>query len=125
MAQKILIVDDDAPMRELLSYILRHYGFEVCEADNGADTLACIPRAHPDLVLLDLMMPHVNGFAVCSALRANPATRHLPIIVLTARADPEARALSEMAGADEYLTKPVLPVELIGAVRRILDTAGA
>ena len=120
MAHKVLIVDDDLLIRQVLRYSLRRAGYEVLEAANGPDALASVSGDRPDVLLLDLMMPDVNGFAICSALRANPATRGLPIIMLTARADDQARDLGMSAGANAYLTKPVHPDELVACVRRVL-----
>ncbi len=120
MAPKILIVDDDLELRELLRYILQRNGYEVLEAESGPEMLAAVPRQRPDLVLLDVMMPGVNGFAVCSALRANPVTQHLPIIMVTARADDQARRLGLSAGANDFITKPVRPADLVARIRSLL-----
>ncbi len=120
MANRILVVDDDPQVRMVLRYVLRQGGFEVLEAGDGPDALAHVATGRPDLVLLDLMMPQVNGFAICAALRANPATRHVPVIVLTARTDEDSRLLSLSAGADDYLVKPVPPTELVDRIRETL-----
>lgn len=123
MTYKILVVDDDPDTRLVLRFVLQRGGFEPLEAESGPDMLACVARQRPDLVLLDLMMPGVNGFAACSALRANPPTRDLPIIIVTARADEEARALSLSAGANDYITKPVHAQELVARIKRALGAA--
>ncbi len=123
MAQKILIVDDDPQIRMMLRYLLRHNGFEVLEAGDGPDALVHIAQSCPDLVILDLMMPEVNGFAICNAVRANSVTRHVPIIIMTARADEDAHQLGMSAGADDFLVKPVPPIELIARIRAALAVA--
>src|SRR5262249_57213745 len=84
---RILVAEDEAHLREVLCMQLRHAGYEVSEAIDGQEALELANRSLPDLVLLDVMMPHLTGFEVCERLRASYHTRHIPIIILTARAE--------------------------------------
>nr|WP_029434012.1 ATP-binding protein [Blastococcus sp. URHD0036] len=120
----VLVVDDNADMRAYLSRLLAPH-HDVRTAENGEEALQEIGRSRPDLVLTDVMMPVVDGFALLSALRSNAATRTLPIVMLTARAGQEAAVEGLEAGADDYLPKPFESAELIARVRAVLDrTAG-
>lgn len=106
MAQKILIADDERLIREMLAKALTKYGYEVSTAENGQDALDQVGTFGPDLLLLDLMMPHVDGFEVLQRLRAEEATRGLQVIVLTARAGQDTLKEALDAGADDYISKP-------------------
>jgi signal transduction histidine kinase/CheY-like chemotaxis protein len=111
----VLLVDDNADMREYVSGLLGGR-FQLVQADNGKTALAEAERLLPDLVLTDVMMPEMDGFALLAALRQNPATRTVPVIMLSARAGEEARIDGIDAGADDYLTKPFSARELIARV---------
>lgn len=111
--QTVLIVDDDAPTRLVLRDLVTRAGnFAVIEADDGEAGLAAARRAAPDLILLDLMMPNLNGYEVCAALRADPRLREVPIFVLSAAEQNRATAAALQAGADDFLRKPCDPLEL-------------
>ena len=113
---KILIADDDADLREILAFSLRREGFEVILARDGYEALAQVAVEQPDLVVLDVTMPEMDGFEVCRQLRKESS---IPIIMLTARGDDENIVLGLDLGADDYVTKPYSPRELIARVRAL------
>src|SRR5262245_6427759 len=118
MGAKILVVDDERDFIEFVSFNLKQQGYEVLAATNGLDALYQARRSLPDLVVLDLMMDGIDGYSVCQILRRQPSTRTMPIIILTAAGGQMARRNGLASGADEFMTKPVTPREL---VRRIED----
>ncbi len=120
----ILVVDDETDNRTLLALILRSEGFAVVTAATGEEALARVAEAPPDLILLDVMMPDLDGCQVAGRLRANPATRDLPIILVTARHDREAAMLLE-SKADSVLRKPFTRAEVCSRVRDELGIAPA
>jgi CheY-like chemotaxis protein len=120
MAHRILVVDDDPNALRLISYALHREGFEVIPAQNGPEALKLVIEQPPDLVVLDVMMPQMDGYEVCRQLRENPATARLPVIMLTAKSQVEDKVRGFKAGADDYVTKPVLPAELVARVRALL-----
>jgi two-component system OmpR family response regulator len=119
---KILVVDDDPRLRELLAIALQRAGFTVIAASDGQQALTHAAREAPDLVVLDVGLPELDGFEVCRRLRARADT---PILFLTARADEVDRVVGLELGADDYVTKPFSPRELVARVRAILKRAGA
>ena len=121
MADKILIVDDDATMVTLLATLLEIDGFEAQEALSGEEALRTIRKDPPDLVLLDIMMPEMDGFEVLAILRDHPSTEKLPVVMLTARTDDKDIFQGWRRGADEYITKPFNPRELIDTIRVVLS----
>jgi len=116
----ILIVDDDVQSCKLLETLLRPEGYRTLSATSGADALASIAERAPDLILLDIMMPGMDGCQVATQLKANPATSSIPIIMVTARNDRSARLSGLDAGAEDFLTKPVDRAELWLRVRNLL-----
>jgi PAS domain S-box-containing protein len=116
----ILIVDDERPNRELLEIMLKAEGFALQTASGGEDALAIIARDRPDLVLLDIMMPGMDGYEVVRRIKGNPATKNIPVIVVTALDDRDARMLALSAGAEDFLTKPIDRAELCMRVRNLL-----
>lgn len=116
MARRVLVVDDDELTREILATILDLEEFEVDLAEDGEQALAAVAAGPPDVVVLDVMMPGLDGFEVLRRLRADEATAHLPVILLTARDTAEDRRAGEEAGADAYLTKPFSPLALIATI---------
>jgi diguanylate cyclase (GGDEF)-like protein/PAS domain S-box-containing protein len=116
----ILIVDDEIQNRKLLEALLRPEGYLTLSAANGEEALASIAQRAPDLILLDIMMPGMDGYQVASLLKANPATSNIPIIMVTAKIDHSARLAGLNAGAEEFLTKPVDRAELWLRVRNLL-----
>ncbi len=120
MKPRILVVEDEPDVVELLEFNLRGAGFEVVSAGDGAEALQKV-RAHtPALVILDLMLPEVSGLEVCKLLRRHPATAAIPIIMLTAKAAEIDRVLGLELGADDYVTKPFSPRELVLRVKALL-----
>ncbi len=117
---KILIVDDEQDIVELLSYNLEKEGFSTAKAYDGEAALGLVHSEKPDLVILDLMLPKMNGLDVCKAIRRNPETANLPIIMLTAKGDEVDKIIGLEIGADDYVTKPFSVKELIARVRTIL-----
>ena len=106
MRKRILVVEDDLDLVELLKFNLSNAGFTVMVANDGAEALKKVRAQHPDLVLLDLMLPELDGFAVCEILRRNAPTASIPIIILTAMSSQLARIAGVGAGANDYITKP-------------------
>lgn len=119
---KILHVDDVEPHRYSLTRMLEHAGFEVITASNGSEAIALALHDSPDLVLLDIHLPDINGFEVCKRIKENPETSQLMIVHLTATAvDSESAAKSASAGADGFLTEPFIPAELVAKLRSYLQ----
>lgn len=121
MAARVLIAEDEAHIVESLTFILGRAGYEVTEVGDGEAALARVRSAHPpDLLLLDVMLPGRNGFEVLQALRADARTRGLPVLMLTAKAQPHDRAMAEEIGVDAYVTKPFSNRDVLEQVRRLL-----
>jgi DNA-binding response OmpR family regulator len=119
----ILIIDDEDSIRSLLRLTLVRAGYEVIEAGSGEEGITLAQAKKPDLVLLDVMMPGMDGFAVCRFMRQDPALNNMPIIMLSARKDARSRQRSRQAGANGYLTKPWNPDELLWRVGETINTA--
>jgi DNA-binding response OmpR family regulator len=120
----VLLSEGDPDIRHLVSSELLRSGFDVLETEGDDETLAAIRRAHPDLVLLDLRRPRLEGLEVLRELRADPGTARLPVIVLTARPGPLDVELSHAAGATDYLVKPFSPGELVRRIEDALTRVG-
>lgn len=123
MPDKILIIDDDADTLRLVGLMLQHQGYEVCTADGGEAGIVKAEDERPDVILLDVMMPEVDGFSVARRLRAHKNTRSTPILMFTARSQLEDRVAAFEAGADDYLTKPTNPTDLQAHIRQLLERA--
>jgi CheY-like chemotaxis protein len=120
MAKKVLVVDDEVQTVKLIGLLLQRRGYEVVAASLGTQALAKAQAEDPDLIVLDVMMPDMNGFEVCRRLRADPATAGIPIIMFTARTMVDDKVTGFQAGADDYMTKPVHPDELATRVEALL-----
>jgi two-component system phosphate regulon response regulator PhoB len=116
----VLVVEDEGALVTLLRYNLEREGFRVAEARDGEEALLQAAELKPDLILLDWMIPHVSGLEVCRRLRRRPDTRGTPIIMLTARAEESDKIRGLDGGADDYVTKPFSPTELVSRVRALL-----
>jgi len=117
---RILVVDDEPEAVELVEFNLKQSGYAVTTADDGAEALKKARAQTPDLIVLDVMLPEMDGFEICKSLRLDPATARVPIIMLTAKAAEIDRVLGLELGADDYLTKPFSPRELLLRVKKIL-----
>lgn len=120
MTARILVVDDEPLNCMLLEDLLSQDFYEVLVAENGEQALELVAREMPDLVLLDIMMPGPSGYEVCRRIKSNTATAHIPVILVTALSQPEARAEAATTGADDFVTKPIRGAELLARVRAVL-----
>ncbi|MGA1014233.1 MAG: response regulator [Limisphaerales bacterium] len=117
---RVLVVDDEPDAIELIRFNLKASGYDVLTAEDGEEALLKARKFSPDLILLDVMLPEIDGLEVCKILRRDPATATLPIIMLTAKASEIDRVLGLEFGADDYVTKPFSPRELVLRVRNLL-----
>jgi len=120
MATRILIVEDDPDIAELVARYLDKAGFITERMASGREALQTITERPPDLVVLDLMLPHLDGLEVCRLLRAHDATSGVPVIMLTARGEESERIVGLELGADDYLPKPFNPRELLARIRALM-----
>ncbi len=123
--QKILIVDDDAHIREVVTFALEKAGFAVTAAENGEQALRRFSAERPALVVLDILMPELDGTEVCRQLRADPANRSVPIIFVSSKDDEVDRIVGLELGGDDYIGKPFSPRELVARVRACLRRVSA
>lgn len=124
MSEKILIVDDDVDSLKLIGLMLQRHGYDVIAANAGHQAITKALNEIPDLIILDVMMPDMNGYEVCRRLRDDDSTRAIPIIMFTAKTLLDDKVAGFEAGADDYLTKPTHPAELAARVKTILDRNG-
>lgn len=122
--ERVLIVDDDPDIVRLVSYNLSSAGFEVQTATTGRAALELVQKQPPDLIVLDVMLPDVDGLEVCRTVRQQASSRRIPILMLTARGDEIDRVVGFELGADDYVSKPFSPRELVLRVKSILRRAG-
>lgn len=122
MPKKILAVDDEKHIVRLVQVNLERAGYQVVTANDGKEALQKVADENPDLVVLDVMMPYMDGFEVLQNLRRNPSTRDIPVIMLTAKAQDADVFKGWQSGVDCYLTKPFNPMELLSFVKRIFDS---
>jgi DNA-binding response OmpR family regulator len=118
--ERVLIVDDDPDIIKLVTYNLNHAGFHVTSAGNGRKAMDTVRKQPPDLIILDLMLPDIDGMEVCRTLRQQQSTRKIPIIMLTARSEEIDRVIGFELGADDYVQKPFSTRELVLRVKSIL-----
>src|SRR5262245_51668534 len=116
----ILVVEDEPPLQKLLAYNLEAAGFAVAQAFDGEEAMTLIEERMPDLLLLDWMLPELSGLEICRRLRRRADTAHLPIIMLTARGEESDRLRGLDTGADDFISKPFSPAELIARIRAVL-----
>ena len=122
--ERILVVDDEEDTRELLRALLESEGYAVTTAADGEAALARVQETRPDLILLDIMMPEMDGLEVCDHLRFDPATRDVPIIFLTAKQDPVTQSRASILDAYAYIEKPFSPEALLAEIRNCLNVFG-
>ncbi|MEM6454506.1 MAG: response regulator [Acidobacteriota bacterium] len=122
--RKIVVVEDEADIREMVQYNLQREGFAVITADNGEDGVRTVVKEAPDLVLLDLLLPGLDGIEVCRKLKQDPVTRRIPVIMVTAKTEESDVVLGLGVGADDYVVKPFSPKELVARVRAVLRRGG-
>src|SRR6056297_19215 len=113
----VLVVEDEPSQREILTYNLEAEGFRVARAENGEEALVLVAEEHPDIIVLDWMLPNLSGIEVCRQIKIRPETRHVPIIMLSARSEEVDRVRGLETGADDYVTKPYSVMELMARVR--------
>jgi DNA-binding response OmpR family regulator len=119
----ILIAEDEPSILESLDFILRRAGWSIASVTDGEAALAALRRQKPRVVVLDVMLPKRSGFEVLKQIRADAATRDLPVLILTAKGQTQDRRTAEELGADGFVTKPYANAEVVGAVRRLLGEA--
>lgn len=124
ITKKILIVDDEPDLVELASYNLKKEGFTVSSAADGEEALQMIRGKHFDLILLDLMLPGLHGIELCRILKKNPKTENIAVVMLTAKGEVSDKVNGLESGADDYITKPFSPKELIARVKAVLRRSG-
>jgi len=122
---KILLVDDEVDILEFISYNLEKEGYKVYTAQNGAEAIKVAEKALPDLIILDVMMPEMDGIAACEEIRRIPALQHTIIAFLTARGEDYSQIAGFEAGADDYITKPIRPKVLVSRVKALLKRTSA
>lgn len=115
-----MVVDDEQDLLDLIEYNLKKEGFSVLKAENGLEALETAREQNPDLVLLDIMMPKMDGLEVCEKMRSDAELRHIPIIFLTARGDEKTEVEGLDLGADDYVTKPISTTKLISRIKAVL-----
>ncbi|MGH2811089.1 MAG: response regulator transcription factor [Actinomycetota bacterium] len=120
--KKLLIADDDAGIRSLVHMTLEADEFEILEAEDGERALEIARAQQPQMVLLDVMMPGMSGFEVCAALKSDPQTAGITVVMLTAKSGEQDRTQGEAAGADDYFTKPFSPVALLTKVDEVFSS---
>jgi DNA-binding response OmpR family regulator len=123
MPKRIIVVDDDKEVQEIVTFVLKRNGFEVSAASNGQQLQHLLNTDHsrlPDLIILDVMMPGENGYQICSSLRNNLETQHIPIMIITAHAEDIYERISVDVGAAQHITKPFHPLELAEKVKALL-----
>jgi DNA-binding response OmpR family regulator len=125
MRRKILIVDDNAGLVKLLRLAFRSAGYSVATARNGIEALRKAKTLGPDLIVLDLVLPELDGFAVCEALRRGSQTASVPVIMLTGLCSQLARLAGFESGGTDFLTKPVSPAELVSKANALLESRGS
>ncbi len=126
MAEQVVLVVDDSPtVRKIVQLTLQRERIRVVTAGDGLSALAAVTDTQPDLILLDIMLPHMDGYNICHLVRNNPEYRDLPIIMLSGKDGIFDKMRGKLAGSTEYMTKPFDSTELVQTVRRYLDTPNA
>src|SRR5690348_639286 len=121
MTHRVVVVDDDREIQEIVTFVLNRNGFDVALASDGQQLQTVLAMTVPDLIILDVMMPGLDGYQIFASLRKNAATRHIPVIIMTAHAENIYERISLDLGAAEHVTKPFHPLDLVGKVQRLLQ----
>ena len=122
MGTKILIVEDDPATSRLVEYTLSHQGYDIISASNGLEGIRKARQESPDLIILDVMLPGLDGFEICNRLRSEPATAKILILMFSAKAQEIDKDTGIKVGADDYLAKPAAPAEIIKHVEKLLTS---
>jgi len=117
---KILIADDNENIREALTYILEDEGYKLWLAKDGVNTLKIVREMHPDILLLDIMMPEINGYDVCRIIKSDPELKKTYVIMLTAKGQVSEQERGKEVGADEYIVKPFSPMDVLAKIKKVL-----
>lgn len=121
MTHRVVVVDDDKEVQEIVTFVLRRNGFDVAVASDGQQLQNVLTTTAPDLIILDVMMPGLDGYQIFANLRENAATRHIPVIIMTAHVENIYERISLDLGAAEHIIKPFHPLDLVGKVQRLLQ----
>jgi twitching motility two-component system response regulator PilH len=116
----VLVVEDSLPQREMITDLLRGVGLKVSTAGDGVEALEYLQRQLPDVIVLDIVMPRMNGYELCRKLKADPATQHVPVVLCSSKGEEFDRYWGMKQGADAYIAKPFQPNELVGTVKKLL-----
>lgn len=116
----VLVVEDSIPQREMITDLLRGIGLEVATAGDGMEALERIQNRTPDVIVLDIVMPRMNGYELCRRLKADPGTQHVPVVLCSSKGEEFDRYWGMKQGADAYIAKPFQPAELVGTVKQLL-----
>lgn len=120
---KVLVVDDEVNITQILEFSIGSEGYEVLSASNGEEAVEKARREQPDLIILDIMMPRIDGYETCRILKANPLTRNIPVVLLTAKGRDIDKRLGYEVGATDYIIKPFSPGKLIERIHELLVNA--
>lgn len=120
----ILIVEDSIVQREMMTDLLKASGLKVTHASDGAEALEAIRKAPPDLVVLDIVMPRMNGYELCRRLKSDPKTQNVPVVICSSKGEEFDRYWGMKQGADAYIAKPFQSIELLGTVKQLLRGQG-
>ncbi len=118
---KILVVDDEINITQILQFSIGAEGYEVITAQNGEEAIDKARREQPDLIILDIMMPRIDGYEACRILKANPMTKNIPVVLLTAKGRDIDKRLGQEVGAIDYIVKPFSPNKLIDKIHKLLS----
>jgi twitching motility two-component system response regulator PilH len=117
---KVLVVEDSVTQREMITDLLKGSGLDVTVASDGVEALEQIEDIRPDLVVLDIVMPRMNGYEVCRQIKSNPKTQNIPVVMCSSKGEEFDRYWGMKQGADAYIAKPFQPTELVGTVKQLL-----
>jgi twitching motility two-component system response regulator PilH len=120
---RVLVVEDSPPQREMITALLKDSGLSVTSASDGVEALEQIQGSRPDIVVLDIVMPRMNGYELCRRLKSDPSTQEVPVVMCSTKGEEFDRYWGMRQGADAYIAKPFQPQELVGTVKQLLRKA--